>query len=196
MVILNLQSKVKQELSEAELSQLVSTVSSNFSVDETEISAELKYVASGTMDVVLDIFVSSEQVVSDLVKTLSQKLDIHPKDIQVVVDRETGTIKWTVSSEEFNKTQEIVNELETLNLSQLSDEIEGLSVETIQVPESVYVDLTFVVTEMDTEVIERAVDLVNENFSALGYEIFTDSIFFLVSSKICLIFSSDPLRLD
>ena len=81
MVILNLQSKVKQELREAELSQLVSTVSSNFSVDETGISAELKYVASGTMDVVLDIVVSSEQVVSDLVKTLSQKLDIHPKDL-------------------------------------------------------------------------------------------------------------------
>ena len=97
-----------EELSSSRIEELAKEVAEIYGVNSTtDVQAEVDYEISGTLDVSFPKDVSDEEKIDALTEALSTSLDVHPKDIEITIDEETGEISYTISSDDLQKAEQV-----------------------------------------------------------------------------------------
>ena len=100
---------VNESLSDAEVTDIQAEVAAEFGVDENDIDVDVEYIASGSI-VIDDIpdDMSDEDLENILIESLSEALDIHESNIEIIsIDEDTGEVIYEVSSSNYTEIAEI-----------------------------------------------------------------------------------------
>ena len=105
---------VNASLSDEEVTNIVTDVAAEFGVDENDVDVDVEYIASGSM-VIDDIpdDMSEEDLETILIDSLSEALDIHESNIEIIsIDEETGVVVYEVSSSNYTEIAEIQDDMD------------------------------------------------------------------------------------
>ena len=150
VVTLDVSMTVDSELSDEQVTTLTDTILSAYNVEEDDISTEISYTTSGSLELDLPEDVTAEEVGDSVVSTLAEALGVHPRDVTVVsVDLETGEVVYTVSSSSYDDTAALQTSLDSLDLTVLESDLQellpGATIVENSVEEDVTVDVTVVI---------------------------------------------------
>ena len=80
----------------------ISSVAGYYGVDTSDVIVSTTYGASGSMSMTIPSDVSEDELVDVITASIANSLGVHPQDVNVSVDMETGVVEFTVTSENFN----------------------------------------------------------------------------------------------
>eukprot|EP00493_Phyllostaurus_siculus_P027589 UN27936 len=111
---------VTASLSEEELSNIINIIEDAFDVFPGSVQADVSYDIAGTMQFSMDEEYVEEELISALQSSLADTLNIHPSDVVVSIDLDTGVATYTISSSSVDDANDLQ---EMLQLPSTSDEI-------------------------------------------------------------------------
>ena len=120
VVFVEMNTIVTASLSDEEIADIISTAEEAFGVFPGSVEAEVSYDITGTIPLSTDGEYVEEELISALQSSLADTLNIHPSDVVVEIDPDTGVATYTISSssaDDANVLQEV------LQLPSTSDEI-------------------------------------------------------------------------
>ena len=168
-----------ESLSEEEVSTIVSNVAETYGVDEADVSVEVVYQTTGTMQVTIPNDVSLEELEASLEDELSELLGVHESLIEVVVS-EDGTVTYVVSSDTVELAEEVQHllsdEIAVSTLSSGLTEQLGATLSSVSVDDVVTADVVVTVDTTDaSNNLSSAKETLVEEFSSAGYSASAES---------------------
>jgi hypothetical protein len=164
-----------EELTTTEIQELTEQVAEIYGVEETDVQTEVQYEVSGTIDVEFPEDVTDEEKIEALTEALSTSLNVHPKDIEIEIDEETGEITYTITSDDLSGAQavqwaltseETQKDIETA----IEELIPEATVEEIQVEDEIMVEVEFSVNADEAEAhLVQAADQVANALENAGF---------------------------
>ena len=139
VVFVELTQEVTSSLTSEELQEFVALAEEAFGVNPGNVEAEVTYDISGTIAIETDgSEIGEEDLVSALQDSIASSLNVHPSDIEITLDPESGIASYTVSS---GTAEEASLLLEALQGELVNEEIASILTEFI--PESTQVYINF-----------------------------------------------------
>jgi hypothetical protein len=147
---------VTEALSEEEVKQnLTRAIAQSYNVSEDEVEVELNYVAKGSMVIDIPKDQSLEEIEEALIDSIAEALDVHPKDISVTIDPESGEVEFEVrTGEDFVEAENIKDKL---NDSEFIEKLENALSENL--PESDGIEKDSL--EIDDEISAEAIPVID-----------------------------------
>ena len=138
------------ELSPSEIDDITNSVVEAFNVSTGDVSTDVTYVATATLDLSIPEGTSEEEVVDAVTSTIAELLNVHPKDVTITsVNLETGEVEYEVASENFANAEIVQDALDELTESQIEDQIQETIPEATvtrnQVENEIEVDVAIIV---------------------------------------------------
>ena len=167
------------------ITNIEETIAGYYGISTDDISSEVAYGASGSFTLAIPDDVSEDTVIDAVISSVAESLDVHPSDIDVTVDMETGEVEFTVSSESYSEAAQNQFDLSSDSFEEsISSSIE------VAIPSTVFED--FVVSDDVEATIEFIVDADPEaqDLTAAGYqtEQLLNEFEVEVESNICEVF--------
>ena len=124
-------------------------IADNYGVDTSDVAVSTNYETSGTLSLTIPDDVSQSELTDAVTASLADSLGVHPQNVEVTVDMETGDVEFTIISDTFNNAAGISFDLNRYqNQDEISDLIQdalpGVSVDALDTSEDVKV--TFEIT--------------------------------------------------
>ena len=150
VVTLDMSRPVEEDLTTEELTAISDAVLTAYGVTEEDVTTDVAYTASGSLELDLPAGISTEEVEESVASNLADVLGVHPRDVTVVsVDLETGEVVYTVSSDSYSDTALLQTQLEGLDLNaleeSLQEDIPGANIVNNVVQEEIVADVSVVV---------------------------------------------------
>jgi len=179
VVTIEVSRPVTSELSMEKSHNLTMTVSSAFDVAPEEVSTDISYVSSGSLELNIPHGMDEEIVADAITESLAKLLDVHPSIVSVsAIDLDTGIVEYEISSETYFNATEIQSEISGLTIDFLNEEIQQLlpsvSVENMFRDDEIEIVLSIVVDASDTTDVAVAVNGVVDTVGDDGYSISTN----------------------
>ena len=103
---------------------------------------------------------TDEEVISALESALANELDVHPSDIEIIYDSDTGVATYTITSEDAESLIDIINEIERNDFEIIT---EGISIDSISPSANVIVDVDVSIDASGVSDADTIVDSVVRN---------------------------------
>lgn len=170
---------VTADLTSEQVDEITSQVFDSFNVNNSDASANIDYVSTGSVQISIDDKTSETEVIDAMISTLAEVLDIHPQDVTITsVDLETGEVIYEIASETYEETDFIKNQLDTIQIEDMEDIIEDIlptaQLTQIAVNEDIEVDITIIVDGSESENIGQAKRDVEQILGNQGFGVSTD----------------------
>lgn len=114
------------DLTPEEISNLSALVMDAYNVTEEDISTEVIYSVTGELE--LDNIpddVTSEELEDAVIESIAEELGVHPKDVEIEsIDMDSGVVIYTVSSDNYNATDAVMDSMEELDISNVEDNLQ------------------------------------------------------------------------
>ena len=121
VVFVDMSKLVTSSLGEDEIMEIVNEAENTFGVYPGDVEVEVTYDITGSVSIETDgSEVSEEELVSALQESIANTLNVHPSDVSVTIDSETGVATYTISSA---SAEEALNLQEALQDTTMSDAI-------------------------------------------------------------------------
>jgi len=125
-------------------------VAEYYGVDVDAVTTEVVYSASGSLTVSVPEDVSEEELVQSVTETIAESLGVHPQNVEVEVDLETGEVSFTVVSNDFDVIQQAQFNLQNEGvqgdiISSIVEDIPSAVVENLVVAEETTATIEFTV---------------------------------------------------
>ena len=174
MITLTVSNEVTEPLSTAEIDEIIQQVYDIYDVQDEDVTHEVEYKVTATLDLEIPEGVSQEDVEEAVVNSIAEELGVHPKDVTILsVDMETGEVKYEISSDNYvdaETVQEKLNNLNTENVEQnIQEEVPGITVEENKVEPEIEVDITLVVDGSEVENIQTSNDEFENKMEEEGF---------------------------
>lgn len=91
----------------SEIESYVSDVAEFYGVDHSSIDIETSYEVSGEMLVMIPNNVSESELTEAIKISVAESLEVHPSNVDVVINMETGEVDFTISSDVFNEAASV-----------------------------------------------------------------------------------------
>eukprot|EP00493_Phyllostaurus_siculus_P025873 UN26218 len=119
----------------------------SYDVSSDDITAEVTYVATGSMELSVDDDTSEEDVADAVIATLTELLNVHPRDVTIIsVDIETGEVAFEISSEDYDSATSIQSDLDSIRPNDIEDIIQqtipSAEVDSVDINQEVTVDVS------------------------------------------------------
>ena len=99
VVFIEMNTMVTSPLTEEELASVVTNAESSFDVHPGSVEADVSYDISGTVAMKTDgSDFSDEELTSALQNSIADALNVHPSDVDIVVNPKSGVVAYTISS--------------------------------------------------------------------------------------------------
>ena len=120
---------------------------------------------------------TSEEVVGSLEAVLAEELGVHPQNVEVVFDAETGLVTYVITSEDAETLLSLQSVLEQDNtIDQIDSNLgEFITVTGHTAPEEIEFTIDFVVDATVVEDPEIAITLVEEQLEETQYDYSSES---------------------
>jgi hypothetical protein len=110
----------------------------------------VNYEATGSMTINIPESINEEQLVDAISDSIADSLGIHPQDVEVSIDMETGEVEFIVTAEDYSDAASVQFDLEnTLTqeaiLNAIESSIPDVHVESYEVAEELTASLEFTV---------------------------------------------------
>ena len=92
---------VVEDLSPNEVEELTNLAVDAFNVALEDVTTDVTYTTSGSMTLLIPDDISEDEIVNAIESSLAEALGVHPHQIAVDVNMETGEVEYTVTSEEY-----------------------------------------------------------------------------------------------
>ena len=100
VVFVEMTKPVTSTLTDSEIAELVSMAEESFGVYPGTVEAELTYDITGIVTFETDESeLEEEELISALQKSIADTLSIHPSDVMVTIDPESGVATYEINSE-------------------------------------------------------------------------------------------------
>ena len=132
VVFVDMEKYVTESLTNNEVDDIVKQAEDTFGVQPGNVIPVVKYDISGS--VIVDVSASPDQVESVVQNAVAEALNIHPGDIEVTYDPETGVASYVVTSgtaEDASSLQDII--LETVTQEDIVEAVEAVFPESSNV---------------------------------------------------------------
>merc|ERR1719483_84832 len=113
VIFADLQKPVTSSLTVEEIDEIISIAEVSFGVLPGNVDADITYDITGSVTLDVSDDVSEEEIVSVLQTSIADALNIHPRDVSVTVDPETGVATYVVTSESAEDALALQESLQT-----------------------------------------------------------------------------------
>ena len=114
VVSIEMKKLVSTPLSNKDVDEIVDSISKELGVDQELVDIEVDYNISGVVDTSsLPENMSTAEVLDTITQALVDQFDVHPKDVSVIKDPETGLIEYTISNDNGQIVQNIQEALKS-----------------------------------------------------------------------------------
>ena len=126
------------------------TLADYYGVSDEDVVVSTVYTASGTMSLEIPSDATEAELVDAITNSLADSLGVHPQNVDVSVDMETGAVEYSVTAESFNEASQIQFDLENdLVKTAITDSLEtgvpGVTVNALEVDDDVTATLEFTI---------------------------------------------------
>ena len=121
----------------------------------------MSYSTSGTIAVSSDDL-TDEEVVTSIQNTLAEELNIHPSEVEVSFDPETGVVTYTITSDEADSLTNVIADMQSDVFEDALSSIEGIVVESYEAPEDVTATVDVIVDASNVDNVDTSVNAVTE----------------------------------
>jgi hypothetical protein len=132
---------VTQTVPQTEVDILTKKIIDTYQVEPSEVAVTVVYTTSGSMKLDLPDDSNEEEVITAVTTILAEKLGVHTKNVEVEVDLATGEVIWSVSTDDYVKTNELKEQIAQAELESLQTAIQtalpGTDVESFSVSEDI-----------------------------------------------------------
>ena len=175
---------ITEALDDTEVSAYTDSVAEYYGVDADDVSTTVIYSATGSMVVNVPEGVTEEELSNAVQDSIASSLGVHPQNVQVDVDLETGEVTFTVISDDFDTIQEaqfnLVNEVTQQDIvSGIVEDIPEAVVDSISVSDETTATIEFTVDadEASNDVTQAAWQ--TEQLLSGAFDVEVDSKFFI-----------------
>ena len=105
---------------------------------------------------------TEDEVVSSIEETLSEELDVHPSDIEVSYDPETGIVAYTITSDDAESLTDVIDTMQEEGFEGLIEGTEGLAVDSFEAPSDVTATVDVVIDVPDTDDVDATIDAITQ----------------------------------
>ena len=157
IVNIELSAVASDELTPEEIANLSALVMDAYNVTADDVSTEVIYSVAGELELEnIPDDVTAEELEDAVIESIAEELGIHPKDVEIEsIDMESGVVMYSVSSDSYNATAELLVEMETMALSDVEDNLQayipGIEIVSSEVADDVTVSIEYVVDVSDPE---------------------------------------------
>ena len=167
------------EVSSDEITDMTTAVIDSFDVSSTDVTADVDYVTSGSLQISVDDDTSESEVLDAVASSLAELLNVHPRDVEVLsVDLDSGEVLYEISAESYDDATSIQSALDSLRPEEIQDvvrhELPSADVENVNVDSDIAVDVTIVVDGSEAGSIGEAKRDVETILNNQGYAVVTD----------------------
>ena len=167
------------EVSSDEITDMTTVVIDSFDVSSTDVTADVDYVTSGSLQISVDDDTSESEVLDAVASSLAELLNVHPRDVEVLsVDLDSGEVLYEISAESYDDATSIQSALDSLRPEEIQDvvrhELPSADVENVNVDSDIAVDVTIVVDGSEAGSIGEAKRDVETILNNQGYAVVTD----------------------
>ena len=118
VVFVEMNKIVTASLSEEDVAEIVASAETTFNVYPGSVEAEISYDITGTVAITTDgTDLSEESVASALQTSIADTLNVHPSDVDVVIDSDSGVATYTISSATADEAAVLQDELQLATTS-------------------------------------------------------------------------------
>ena len=167
------------EVSSDEITDMTTAVIDSFDVSSTDVTADVDYVTSGSLQISVDDDTSESEVLDAVASSLAELLNVHPRDVAVLsVDLDSGEVLYEISAESYDDATSIQSALDSLRPEEIQDvvrhELPSADVENVNVDSDIAVDVTIVVDGSEAGSIGEAKKDVETILNNQGFAVVTD----------------------
>lgn len=90
------------EIDSGVVDDYVSDIASYYGVETADITTSTTYETGGSMSIEIPDEVSEEELTDAIVASIAEALGVHPQDVEVIVDMDTGNVDFTVTSDSYS----------------------------------------------------------------------------------------------
>lgn len=167
------------DLTQDEIDTVTETVVNSFNVSSEDVTTDVSYVASGTLDLSIPKGSTEEEIVDAVTQSIAELLNVHPRDVTVTsVDLTSGEVQYEVSSDSYANSEAIQLALENLSNDSIEDKIQetlpSTQVTSNTVSDDIEVDVSVIVDGSDAGNIGQANRDVYDELSQQGYDVDSD----------------------
>ena len=146
--IIELSKVVNETLNETDITAITAEVASAYGVDEDDISVDVVYETTGSLDLNVSGTVDEATLADALEEELASILGIHEGDVSVEID-EDGTATYIITSDSVEGAKAAIDILASDNTSAIVSESIGEAFPTVDVDG---VDVDGTITQSDIKV--------------------------------------------
>ena len=133
-----------------------SDIADYYGVDASDVAVSTNYESSGTLSLTIPDDVSQSELTDAVTASLADSLGIHPQNVEVTVDMETGEVEFTIISDSFNNAAGVSFDLNNYQYQDditnlLQDALPGVSVAVVDTSEDVNVTFEIEIDANDAE---------------------------------------------
>ena len=131
-----------------EIENYAASVAEYYGVEESDVTVTTSYETTGTLTMIIPNDVSENELVDVITENIAESLGVHPQEISVVVDMETGEVSFTISSDDYIGANESQFELERDQdsiIAAIENAIPQITVEDLSISEDVDAIIEFTV---------------------------------------------------
>ena len=93
-----------QPLDQSDIETYASNLAEYYGVDASDVEVETMYSTSGTMSISIPDGVSEDSLVDAIAESIAESIGIHPQEVQVVIDMETGAVEFAITSDDYESS--------------------------------------------------------------------------------------------
>jgi len=102
---------VTTPIDSTEIEHYASNVAQYYGVDISDVTVSTAYETTGSLTLMIPDDVNENELVDAITDSISESLDLHPQDVNVIVNMETGEVTFTIDSDDFIGANEAQFEL-------------------------------------------------------------------------------------
>jgi hypothetical protein len=178
VAIVELSRPVTESIPESEVTSIQSEVAETYGVDAEDVTVEVVYQTTGTLDIaVTDDTASQEEVEEDIEKEVAALLGVHEGNVEVTI--EDGVASYTITSDSAEAAKDIQDALlENETTETIDNAVSGVDVSGVNVNADVTAEVVVTVdTSSADNNLDNAAQSLEDSFENQGYNAETESNF-------------------
>ena len=105
---------------------------------------------------------TDEEVITSIEEALANELNVHPSDVEVEYDSETGVVTYTITSDDAESLNDVISDMQTETFDNALDIIDGLSIDDYVAPDDITATVDVVVDASNVaDADSTATDVIN-----------------------------------
>jgi uncharacterized membrane protein len=152
---------VTNSLSDSEVDAIEAEVITSFKVSADDITTTVTYSTSGTMSVTSGDL-TDEEVIYSIEAALVNELNLHPSDVEVSYDSETGVVTYTITSDDAESLNDVIADMQQPGFEDSLSVDEELTVDSYDAPVDVTATVDITVDASNATDVDSTIDDVTE----------------------------------